>query len=76
MMGGHYIFQGLGVGADWVVGNLFRRLLKKPTKTYRDIWDSVETSSNAWYDTFYWVLGAITLFALLALAGWITMITS
>lgn len=60
MGGGFYLFKFFGVAADWLLGNLWRKLRGKPIKTYKEIWDGDAKGDDLdgyGYNIFYTVIG-------------------
>lgn len=63
---GYELFKLLGVCADWVFGNLWRTLRRKPRKSWTRIWngDSEKIKDDldgCGYELFYLMLGGIVI---------------
>lgn len=72
--GGYWLFRFFGVGADWLIGNLWRSIRHKHRKTYKEIWNGDTEDNymdNAGYNVFYVVIGIFTLVAVIFLLRWL-----
>lgn len=71
-MTGFYLFKTFGVGADWLIGNLLRKLRGRPRKTYKEIWNGDagdDELDNSGYNIFYVVIGGIALVLTIVILG-------
>lgn len=69
-MTGFHIFKSIGVGADWLVGNLWRKVKGKPAKSYKEIWNGDAKGDDldgCGYNLFYVALAFIILIIIILL---------
>ena len=77
LMFGSDFVKFFGVGADWLLGNLWRRVRGKSCRTWKRIWNGNPTNlkddADYWgYDLFYIILGFFAMAAFIAVIGWLT----
>jgi hypothetical protein len=73
-MFGSDIVKAFGVGADWLFGNLYRKIFGKPSKTYKEIWNGDtkgDDMDSIGYNLFYIIIGFIAMGALVYIVGWL-----